>query len=138
MTAALRLALALLLSSGFSAAGFADAKAGTTARGYYRSSELDSKPVPLATVDPKAPKSVTSAGRVRARVLINETGRVDRVLIVSSEPPGVFDVAVVGAFGSVRYRPGVKAGFKVKSQLLVDVAFEKPQLRINRKPGAAR
>jgi TonB family protein len=56
-------------------------------------------------------------------VLINESGRVDAVHIVASEPMRAFDEAVKTAFGSARYRPGMKAGRSVKSQMLVEVTF---------------
>jgi len=94
---------------------------------YLRASELDSKPVPLGNVEPVAPASAaTTAGRVVARLLINESGTADAVRIESSEPRAVFDDAVVSAFGSARYRPGMKGGRPVKSQLLIEVLFHEP------------
>ncbi|HKW36937.1 MAG TPA: energy transducer TonB, partial [Burkholderiales bacterium] len=63
-------------------------------------------------------------GRVVARVLINELGSADRVVIESADPPGVFENSVVSAFGRARYRPGTLAGRAVKSQMRVEVSFE--------------
>jgi TonB family protein len=88
---------------------------------YFRGSELDAKPAPLTPIEPAA--TARTAGRVIARVLINESGRVDAVHIVASEPMKAFDEAVKTAFGSARYRPGMKAGRSVKSQMLVEVTF---------------
>lgn len=91
---------------------------------YLRASELDSKPVPLASIEPAAPAGAqNTTGRVIARVLINESGGVDAVRIESGEPAAVFDHAVKSAFGAARYRPGMKGGRSVKSQMLVEVTF---------------
>ena len=88
---------------------------------YFRGSELDAKPAPLTPIEPAA--TAKTAGRVIARVFINESGRADAVHIVASEPMSAFDEAVKTAFGSARYRPGTKAGRSVKSQMLVEVTF---------------
>jgi TonB family protein len=91
---------------------------------YLRGSELDSKPVPLSSVDPAPPAGTEKLiGRVIARILINESGTADAVRIESSEPEAVFDEAVKAAFAAARYRPGVKGGRSVKSQMLIEVTF---------------
>lgn len=91
---------------------------------YLRASELDSKPAPLTSIEPAAPAGTArKAGRVVARVLINESGAADAVRIESSEPKAVFDDAVKSAFGGARYRPGMKEGRNVKSQMRVEVTF---------------
>lgn len=103
---------------------------------YRRASELDARPAPLGDIDPVPPKGTESrGGRVVARILINEAGKADRVLVEASEPRGVFDGSVVAAFGAARYRPGMKAGAAVKSQMRVEVRFE-PQAPARR--GARR
>jgi TonB family protein len=88
---------------------------------YYRGSELDYGPAPLTPIEPAA--AVKTPGRVIARVLINESGGADAVRIEASEPLAVFDEAVKAAFGAARYRPGMKEGRSVKSQMLVEVVF---------------
>lgn len=92
---------------------------------YLRPSELTSRPVPIDSIEPQPlPATASKSGRVIARVLINESGRADRVVIESADPPGVFDDSVVSAFGSARYRPGMLGGQAVKSQMRVEVTFD--------------
>jgi TonB family protein len=92
---------------------------------YLRASELDARPAPLGDIEPVAPRgSEARSGRVVARILINEAGKADRVLVEASEPRGLFDASVVRAFGAARYRPGLKRGAAVKSQMRVEVRFE--------------
>jgi TonB family protein len=94
---------------------------------YYKGSELTVRPAPLGPIEPKpAADAAAAAGKVVARILINESGAVDRVIIESAEPAGVFDESVVSAFGAARYRPGVLSGQPVKSQMLVEVTFHEP------------
>jgi TonB family protein len=91
---------------------------------YFRASELDSKPFPLAAVEPVPPPGEGNRyGKVIARVLISESGRADAVRIESSGPAKGFDEAVKKAFGSARYQPGTKNGINVKSQMLIEVTF---------------
>jgi TonB family protein len=91
---------------------------------YWRASELDSKPIPLTPIEPSAPASAGGKpGRVLARVLIDESGRADAVRVELSEPQAIFDEAVKNAFGAARYRPGMKGGRSVKSQMLVEITF---------------
>lgn len=92
---------------------------------YLRASQLDRRPAPNSDIDPLPPKgSESRGGRVVARVLINEAGRADRVIVESSEPRGLFDASVVAAFGAAHYRPGYKSGVAVKSQMRVEVRIE--------------
>jgi len=95
---------------------------------YWRASELDAKPFPLTPIEPTAPAGAAAkAGRVLARVLINESGRADAVRVELAEPQAVFDEAVKTAFGAARYRPGMKGGRNVKSQMLVEITFHGEQ-----------
>ena len=95
---------------------------------YWRASELDAKPFPLTPIEPAAPAGAAAkAGRVLARVLINESGRADAVRVELAEPQVVFDEAVKTAFGAARYRPGIKGGRSVKSQMLVEITFHGEQ-----------
>ena len=91
---------------------------------YLRASELDSRPVPLGSIEPAPPAGAEKrTGRVVARILINESGTADAVRVESSEPRALFDDAVKSAFGAARYSPGMKGGRSVKSQILVEVTF---------------
>lgn len=92
---------------------------------YFRASELDSRPAPLGEIEPAMPQDAgAKAGRVIARILINAAGVADRVIIESAEPPQVFDRTVVDAFSTARYRPGMKGGAAVGSQMRVEVSFQ--------------
>jgi len=92
---------------------------------YLRASELDSKPAPLASIEPATPAGAGSrSGRVIARVLIGADGAADKVIIESAEPPRIFDRSVMDAFGAARYRPGLKAGQAVPSQMRIEVSFD--------------
>ena len=96
---------------------------------YFRGSELDVKPFPLESIEPAPP--MKAAGRVVARILINESGGADAVRIESSDLKSAFDDTVKAAFGSARYSAGIKDGRSVKSQMLVEVTFhgEEPAAR---------
>jgi TonB family protein len=92
---------------------------------YLPASQLDRRPAPNSEINPVPPKgSESRGGRVVARVLINESGKADRVIVESSEPRGLFDASVVAAFGTALYRPGYKSGVAVKSQMRVEVRIE--------------
>lgn len=92
---------------------------------YLSASQLDRRPAPNSEINPVPPKgSESKGGRVVARILINEAGKADRVIVESSEPRGVFDASVVAAFGEALYRPGYKSGVAVKSQMRVEVRIE--------------
>jgi hypothetical protein len=57
-------------------------------------------------------------------LFINERGSVDNHRVLTSEPDGLFENAVVPSFITERYAPGLITGQAVKSQLLVEVSFE--------------
>lgn len=97
------------------------------------------RPGPLGEIEPVPPaKAGDRAGRVVARILISEAGQAERVVIESSEPKGLFDDAVISAFGKARYRPGSKNGIRVKSQMRVEVTFHTVSKVSGSKAPAAR
>jgi protein TonB len=65
--------------------------------------------VRLSGDDPIYPRQAIRAniekGRVLARVMIDEKGNVTDVIIVSSEPPKVFDAAVIEALKEWKFKP---------------------------------
>jgi TonB family protein len=92
---------------------------------YYPARYLHRRPTPLKPIWPDYSESLDDQhGRVRILLLINEEGYVDQHRIEVSDPPGMFDAAVVAAFTAARYAPALIAGYKVKSQLLAEVSFE--------------
>lgn len=57
------------------------------------------------------------------RLLLSELGAVDKIEVVRSSPPGVFDAAAIAAFAAARYAPGFLAGTPVRSQIMFEVQF---------------
>jgi periplasmic protein TonB len=84
---------------------------------------LDPGPRPLDDIEPEYPDPHLREGTVVLRLLISETGHVDNVAVVRSEPIGVFEQAALDAFGKARFAPGLAAGTPVKSQITVEVRF---------------
>lgn len=90
----------------------------------YRTHGLDQPPRPLTAIEPEYPDIAgTREGMLRLRVLINESGTVDDVIVLSSAPYGIFDEAGVRAFRQGRFSPGIFLGMPVKSALVVEVQF---------------
>ena len=79
---------------------------------------------PIERVDPEFPRSAIRAGAQRgivtARLTLDGNGRVDAVEIVSADPKGLFDGAVVEALSRWRYLDG-RAGRKID----VEIAFKR-------------
>ena len=84
---------------------------------------LDPGPRPLDDIEPDYPDPHLREGTVVLRLLISETGHVDNVAVVRSQPSGVFEQAALDAFGKARFAPGLAAGTPVKSQITVEVRF---------------
>jgi hypothetical protein len=55
---------------------------------------------------------------------IDETGRVERVVVPEHPESDLFAPAVVKAFLAARYTPGIKDGKPVKSLVLLEIKFE--------------
>jgi periplasmic protein TonB len=105
------------------AASVADAPL-AAAPDYLLGARLDPGPRPLEDIEPDYPDTVRlREGTVVLRLLIGNTGHVDDVAVVRSDPRGVFDQAALDAFGKARFAPGLLAGTPVKSQITVEVEF---------------
>ncbi len=94
---------------------------------YYLTNELDTRPQIRTRVDPVYPKAAAEQGLTAAftlRVFIDERGRVENVVVPGKNAADPFVAAVVAAFGSASYTPGLKDGVPVKSLLLIEVNFE--------------
>ena len=104
-----------------------DAPALTLAPEYRLSSQLDARPSPLAEISPIYPaRAGKQDGSVVLRLLIDETGRVDRIAVIRAFPSGYFEDAAIDAFRGAMFSPGTFLGAPVKSQLLVELNFEVP------------
>lgn len=93
---------------------------------YYKSSELEIQPRPLASVEPKYPPYVFAnnvQGWVRILLLIDERGVVRHVEVVEASSQGVFDEAALSAFRVIPFEPGRRNGQPAKSRMLVKVDF---------------
>ena len=96
---------------------------------YLLGAALDPGPQPIGEIEPEYPDSANlQEGVVVIRVLISDTGHVDNVAVVKSEPKGLFEDAAIVAFARAQFSPGRAAGVAVKSQITVEVHF----LPINR------
>jgi hypothetical protein len=94
---------------------------------YYLAHELDVRPQIMTRVDPEYPASALSRGlsvAFQTRIYIDETGRVERVMVPEGEESDLFAPAVVRAFLAARYSPGIRNGAPVKSLILLEMKFE--------------
>lgn len=93
---------------------------------YYPLRELDRRPVALEPVAPimgEARAGDPQEGFVVLRLLLSETGGIDRVLLVRSEPPGVFDTSALAAFSGAKFSPGIRQGVPVRSEMVIRVQY---------------
>jgi hypothetical protein len=58
------------------------------------------------------------------RVFIDEKGQVENVVVPGKTASDPFVAAVVAAFSTASYTPGLKNGVAVKSLVLIEVNFE--------------
>jgi outer membrane biosynthesis protein TonB len=94
---------------------------------YYLPNELDTRPQIRNRIDPVYPKAAAEQGITAAftlRLFIDEKGQVENVVVPGKNASDPFVAAVVAAFSSAVYTPGLKNGVAVKSLLLIEVNFE--------------
>lgn len=98
---------------------------------YFSTRDLDQRPEPLQQIDPEFPLTVDPGvrGSVVVRLLLDSAGQVEKVIPLRSNPPGLFDEAVIKAFADARYTPGKIGKNAVKVQLVIEVEFESPPFR---------
>jgi TonB family protein len=91
---------------------------------YFPGSELDRRPISMAPIEPEYPGNAgPDGGYLLLRLFIGESGKVDRVVMLASEPEGVFDQAAMSAFGNARFYPGIRQGTPVKSEMLIELKY---------------
>lgn len=106
------------------------APAAAAASRYFLARELDARPAPLERVDPAYPNDAflrDISGRVVVRLYLQESGAVEKVLILHAEPPGYFEEAVEQAFRAARFTPAIKNGRPVKAQVVIEVRYDSPR-----------
>ena len=87
----------------------------------------DTPAAPLGTIEPDYPQDPELhklEGRVILRLLINERGAVDRVIVEDTGAlPAAFGDVAAAAFLAARFDPARKAGAPVNSQMRIEVQF---------------
>jgi protein TonB len=61
---------------------------------------------------------------VRVRFLVQTDGTVSQVSVLESDPPDVFDQAVLDAVGGWRFEPGVLGGEPVAAWMVTPIVFD--------------
>lgn len=90
---------------------------------------VDVPPRLLSRVAPHYPPSAEGSGvegEVQARILINQQGRVEQVIVLRSRPPGVFDDAATRALYRWRFQPAIFQGQKLKVWARQKIIFRLP------------
>jgi len=103
---------------------------------YFTSDELDRRPEILAEVPLVYPVELPTIrrGHIAMALLIDETGRVDRVIVESADAPGELQALASSAFSNARFKPGQRGNRAVKSRLKVEVTFETEQGKAEASP----
>lgn len=94
---------------------------------YFPLREVDTPARPRGTVPLIYPENALIwklGGVVRLRLLINEQGTVDAAEVVSAQPAGEFEEAALDAVRRLVYDPALRNGRPVKSEKLIEVAFD--------------
>lgn len=99
----------------------------TSFSGVFGLEEVDEAPSVLRSVQPEYPytakrKGVT--GVVEIKALVGADGNVQSVSVISANPKGVFEDAVLMAVRKWKFRPGVKDGQNVPTWVVFPVRFE--------------
>lgn len=94
---------------------------------YYPARELDVYPalrMPLRFENPERAGRDRIGGKVLVALLLDETGAVDDVSVVTAEPPGYFEDAARAVLAAARFSPARKDGRAVKSRVLISVEYD--------------
>lgn len=94
---------------------------------WYTAREVERRPEALGEILPAYPEEARQQGIEGSVVIalhIDESGEVREVEVLESNPPGVFDAAVIAAYGQARFRPAARAGRAVRYVGKYRVTFE--------------
>jgi protein TonB len=89
--------------------------------------DLDSPPTPVNKLQPIYPSSLLSkgiGGRVLITCTVDDTGRVAATSIKQSSGHPDLDKAALNAVNKWKFKPGTKAGRKIKATCVVPFNFE--------------
>lgn len=93
---------------------------------YYPPAELDQLAKPVGEITPYIPLAEAQSvpdGRVLLMLLIDETGRVDEVQLLESNPPGMMDEVGLAVWRNTRFTPAMKGGKYVRSRKKIEITF---------------
>jgi protein TonB len=93
----------------------------------FAAGDLDNPLTVLVRVPPVYPlraKHRGVQGWVRIRFVVNEEGGVDKVTVVESQPPGVFDRNVIRCVSGWRFEPGTVEGMPVRAWAETTIRFK--------------
>lgn len=94
---------------------------------YFKASELDRRPFPLARIEVPPPESADAvSGSVMIRLRISESGRVDDARIVMGTGIREFEAAALREFSTARFHPGYRGRLPVRSEMLIEVTLRPP------------
>lgn len=94
---------------------------------YYHYYEVDTKSDFVDSTPLESLEKIISFNfevKIKARVLINETGRVDSVAVLEAEPTILYNEAAINALLQSRFSPAEINGRKVKSQKILEIIFD--------------
>ncbi len=91
---------------------------------YYTAAEVDSRAVPLSSIQLANPDITGKEnGIVVLRLYINSRGTVDNVVIVRAEPYHTFGPSLLLPFRQARFVPARKGGVAVNSEMLIELRY---------------
>ncbi|MDP1538177.1 MAG: TonB family protein [Burkholderiales bacterium] len=94
---------------------------------YFKSSELDRRPFPLARIEVPPPESATAeSGAVMIRLRISERGRVEDARIMFGTGVTEFEAAALREFSRAQFQPGYRGNVAVRSEMLIEVKLHPP------------
>lgn len=93
---------------------------------YYSSNQVNVHPKTLTPIQPLFPEEATKenlSGEVTLQLLIDETGKVRDLAVLTAKPEGYFEQSALDAFRNSHWAPAQKDGHVVKSRVLIHVKF---------------
>ena len=93
---------------------------------YYSNDQVNAPPRALTSIQPRFPEKADKeklSGEVTLQLLIDETGKVRDLAVLTAKPEGYFEQSALDAFRNSRWTPAQKDGHAVKSRVLIRVSF---------------
>ncbi|RKX62108.1 MAG: energy transducer TonB [Thermodesulfobacteriota bacterium] len=94
---------------------------------FFDQGEVDQLPMTVFRMKPLYPfraKRLGIEGSVKVKFLVDAAGRVNRVTILESNPPGIFDESVLKALPSWKFTPGELGGKAVNTWVSTVIEFD--------------